>query len=62
MQALLTATGERGRKIAEESNTGSNIKVAKSSVFNRKTEKVGSFIIVCKLYLRMKMRGILVEK
>jgi len=59
---LLAAIGKKGRKTVEGSNTGSNIEVAKLLVFNRKTKKVESFIIACKLYLRMKMRGILVEE
>ena len=37
---MLAIIGERGRKIPEGSNIGSNIEVAKSVVFNRKTKKV----------------------
>jgi len=38
----------------EESNIESNIEVAKPPVFNGETSKVGEFITVCKLYLRMR--------
>ena len=36
--------------------------MAKPPVFNREAGKVESFIIVCKLYLRMKIRGAMVEE
>ena len=32
-------------------------KVAKPQIFNGSTAKVGRFILACKLYIRMKMRG-----
>ena len=50
-----------GRR-AEESNTGSHIEMAKPPVFNGEAGRVGEFIIACKLYLRMKMREVLVEE
>ena len=43
-------------------NTGFNIEVAKLLVFTRKAEKVAEFITVCRLYLRMRMREVAVEK
>jgi len=46
----------------ERHNTMSNIKVAKSSVFNGEAEKIGSFITACRLYLRIKIRGTIVEE
>ena len=52
----------KSRGATEESNTGSNIEVAKALVFNRKAEKVGGFITVYRLYLRMRMRGVMVEE
>jgi len=46
----------------EGSNTGSNIEVAKPPIFNGKVGKVGEFITAYRLYLRMKMRGTIVEE
>ena len=46
----------------EEPNIGFNIEVAKSLVFNGKVGKVGGFITVFKLYLRMRIRGVTVEE
>jgi len=40
----------------EESNTGSNIEVAKPPVFNGEAERVGEFIMIYRLYLKMRMR------
>ena len=44
------------------SNTGFNIKMAKPLVFNREAKKMEGFIIVYKLYLRMRMRGAMIEE
>jgi len=46
----------------EESNIRFNIKVAKPPIFNGKAEKVGGFITVCRLYLRIKLRETIVEE
>ena len=46
----------------EGSNTESHIEVAKPPVFNREAGKIGEFIIVCRLYLKMKMREAMVEE
>ena len=48
-------------EVTEESNIRSNIEVVKPLVFNGKAKKVRSFIIVCRLYLRIKIRRIIVE-
>ncbi len=62
IQALLATGAGEGEWVMEESNTESNIKVAKPLVFNEKVGKVEGFIIVYKLYLRMRMREVSVEK
>lgn len=40
------------------SNTRSNVKLAKPQIFNKNTR----FLIVCKLYIKMKIRNVIVEK
>ena len=39
------------------SNTRSSIKVARPQRFDRSLEKISEFVIACKLYIWMKMRG-----
>jgi len=56
IQALLVAGAGAG-----SAATGLHIKVAKLAIFNGEAEKVGRFISVCKLYIRMRLRGELVE-
>ena len=41
---------------------GSNIKVAKLQMFDMEAEKILGFLMVCRLYIRMKIRNILVEE
>jgi len=41
---------------------GSHIEVAKPAIFNGEVGKVGGFVIICRLYLRMKMREATVEE
>jgi len=38
------------------------MEVAKPAIFNGEAAKVGGFIIACRLFLRMKMRGSMVEE
>ena len=41
---------------------GSHMEVAKPAIFNGEVGKVEGFITACRLYLRMKMRGNMVEE
>ena len=43
-------------------NTESNIEVAKLQMLNGKVGKVLEFLIACKLFIRMRMRDVTVEK
>ena len=47
---------------AEETMEGSNIDVAKPSVFNREVRRVGGFITTYRLYLRIQIRGVTVKE
>jgi len=63
IQALLVAQGEAGRGgEVGGSNMGSHMEVAKLAIFNREAGKVGGFIMVCRLFLRMKLRRTSVEE
>ena len=44
------------------SNMGPYIEVAKLAIFNGEAGKVGGFVTTCRLYLRMKMREVTLEK
>jgi len=59
IQVLIAGGAERG---AIGSNVGFQMEVAKPPVFNGEAGKVGGFIMAYRLYLRMKMREVLVEK
>ena len=52
----------RSRSRRRSKGDGSHIEVAKPAIFNREAGKMGGFITVCRLYLRMKMRGNTVEE
>jgi len=63
IQALLAAQGGAGTGgEAGGSNMGSHMEVAKPAIFNGEAEKVGGFIMACRLFVRMKMRGNTVEE
>ena len=63
IQALLAAAGGAGgERGAMGSNMGSYIEVAKPAIFSREAGKVGGFIMACRLYIKMKLRGNMVEE
>jgi len=65
IQALLAGGGEGAGGMEREmtgSNRGPQVKVAKPAIFNGEAGKVGGFVIVYRLYLRMKMRDAMVEE
>ena len=61
IQPLLTAA-EGTEDVAMGSKLGPHMEVAKLDIFNREVEKVGRFIMVCRLSLRIKLRGAIVEE
>ena len=65
IQALLAAGGA-GARSAERGTTGSNMgsqmEVAKPTIFNGEAGRVEGFVIAYRLYLRMKMREVTVEE
>ena len=61
IQALLAAAGGIGG-MATGSNLGPHMEVAKLAIFNGEVGKVGRFITVCRLFLRIKLRGAMVEE
>ena len=63
IQALLAAQGGAGAGGGVTgSNAGPQMEVAKPAIFNGEAGKVGGFITACRLYLRMKLRGMTVEE
>ena len=63
IQALLAAAGGAGVGSAETgSNMGPHMEVAKPAIFNGEAGKVGGFITACRLFLRIKLRGAMVEE
>ena len=53
-------TGVGGTGIG--SNAGPKVEVAMPAIFNGEAGKVGGFITACRLFLRMKLRGVTVEE
>ena len=63
IQALLAAQGGVGAGGATTGpNGGSHMEVAKPAIFNGEAERVGGFITACRLYIKMKLRGNMVEE
>jgi len=59
---LAVKIGREGVAVAPGPNTESNVKVAKLQTFNRKIGKISEFLMTCGLYIRMRMRNVVVEK
>jgi len=63
IQTLITGGAMTGAgEAAEGSNTESDIEVAKPPVFNKEASRVREFIMVYRLYLRMRIREAIVEE
>ena len=63
IQALLAAQGGAGAGgEAVGSNRRPHMEVATPAIFNGEAAKVGGFITACRLFLRMKLRGAMVEQ
>ena len=60
IQALL-AEGAEGEAVPREVGRGGEGEVAKLQIFDGTSLKVAGFIMVCKLYIRIRMREELVE-
>ena len=44
------------------SNAGLHMEVAKPAIFNGEAGKVGGFNTACRVFIRMKLRGMMVEE
>ena len=63
IQALLAVqagTGVGGATMGP--NTGAHMEVAKPAIFSGEAGRVGGFITACKLYIKMRLRGNMVEE
>jgi len=48
--------------VVSRPNIGLNIEMDKLQIFDETVRKISGFLMVCQLYIRMKMRDILVKK
>ena len=63
IQALLVAQGGVGAgEVATGSNMGSHMEVAKPAIFNGEVGRVGGFITACRLYIKMRLKGNMMEE
>ena len=60
IQVLLAAIEEGGA--TERPNAGPNVEVARLPIFSKEVGNIAEFIIVCMLFLKMKMKEAVVEK
>ena len=61
IQALLARGAGRGETAPREVGRSRGAEVAKSQIFDGMTARVAGFILACKLYIRMRLRGESVE-
>jgi len=60
---ILVVVEQKGRKVvAPRPNTKFNAEIAKLLTFDRDTSKVAGFVMICKIYIRIRMRDISVKK
>jgi len=63
IQALLAAAGGAGGETGRRgSDTESHMEVAKPAIFNGEAGRVGGFIVACRLYIKIRLRGNMVEE
>jgi len=62
MQAQLQALAERGVEEGATMIATTSIEVARPQVFNRTSSKILGFVMAYRLYIRMKMRRVAIEK
>jgi len=59
MQELLIILRERAEL---KLNSGSQVEITTLSLFDEKASKVEGFVMICKLYLRMRIKGTIVKE
>jgi len=62
IQALLAAQGGAGQGAVMGSNVGPQMEVAKPAIFSGEAGRIGGFITACRLYIKMRLRGNMVEE
>ena len=62
IQALLAAQGGVVGGAAMGSNMGSHMEVAKLAIFSGEAGRIGGFITACRLYIKIRLRGNMVEE
>ena len=62
IQALIIEEAEREAvAIVPQLNTRLNIEVAKPQIFYKAINMVSKFLTICRLYIRMRMKNIIIE-